>query len=115
ASQAIAAAGGTSTSQTASTICCGTASATRRRVVSRRRRSCSWSRTTRRPFMRDTVVSVLRAACLVLGIAILAGCGAKSYTAQADAICKKYTKQTNAFAKPTNIDELAALADKTLP
>jgi hypothetical protein len=65
--------------------------------------------------MRDTVVSVLRAACLVLGIAVLAGCGGKSYTAQADAICKKYTKQTNAFAKPTNIAELAVLADKTLP
>ena len=65
--------------------------------------------------MRDTVVSVLRAAFLVLGIAVLAGCGGKSYTAQADAICKKYTKQTSAFAKPTNIADLAVLADKTLP
>jgi len=51
----------------------------------------------------------------VLVISVLAGCGGKSYTAQADAICKKYTKQTSAFAKPTNIADLAVLTDKTLP
>lgn len=65
--------------------------------------------------MRDTVVSVLRAAFLVLGIAVAAGCGGRSYTAKADAICSKYTKQTNALAKPRNIAELAVLADMTLP
>ncbi|TML97009.1 MAG: hypothetical protein E6G03_03700 [Actinobacteria bacterium] len=66
--------------------------------------------------MRDTVVSVLRAACLLLGIAAVAGCGGSGgYAAKADAICKKYTKQTNAFPKPSNVAELADVADRTLP
>lgn len=66
--------------------------------------------------MRDTVVSVGRAPFLVLAVAIVAGCGGNSsYAAKADAICGKYAKQTNALGKPTNIAELADVADKTLP
>jgi hypothetical protein len=70
--------------------------------------------------MRDTVVSVRLVSLLILVAALLAGCGGgeKSYTEKADAICKKYTKETNALGNPTsitNISELADLADKTLP
>jgi hypothetical protein len=60
-------------------------------------------------------VSVRRAPFLVLAVALLAGCGGKSYTAKADAICKKYTKETTALGTPSNIAELAVVADKTLP
>jgi hypothetical protein len=66
--------------------------------------------------MRDTVVSVRRTAFLVLVVALVAGCGGtKSYTASADAICKKYTKQTTALGTPKTIAEIAVVADKTLP
>jgi uncharacterized lipoprotein len=60
-------------------------------------------------------VSVRRAPFFVLAVALLAGCGGKSYTAKADAICKKYTKETTALGTPSNIAELAVVADKTLP
>jgi len=67
--------------------------------------------------MRGTVVSVRRAALLLLPlVALAAGCGgSKSYEAKADSICKKFTKETNALGRPTNITELATVADKTLP
>jgi uncharacterized lipoprotein len=66
--------------------------------------------------MRDTVERVRRATLLVAAVALVAGCGGgKSYTAKADAICKKYAKQTSALGQPTNVAELAAVADKTLP
>jgi hypothetical protein len=65
--------------------------------------------------MRDTVVSVRRAFLLVLAAALVAGCGGKSYAAKADAICSKYSKQTNALGRPKNIAELAVVADRTLP
>ena len=65
-------------------------------------------------------MSVRRASLLFLVAALLAGCGGgeKSYTEKADAICKKYAKETNALGNPTGIrsvSELADLADKTLP
>jgi hypothetical protein len=66
--------------------------------------------------MRDTVVSVRRASFLVVAVALAAGCGgAKSYAAKADAICKKYTKQTSALGRPKDLAGLVAVADKTLP
>jgi hypothetical protein len=65
--------------------------------------------------MRDTVVSVRRALLLVPVVALVAGCGEKSYAAKADAICKTYTKQTTALGRPKSIAELAVVADKTLP
>jgi hypothetical protein len=65
--------------------------------------------------MRDTVVSVRCAPVLVLAVALVAGCGGKSYTAQADAICSNYSKQTNALGKPKSIAKLAVVADRTLP
>jgi hypothetical protein len=49
-------------------------------------------------------------------VALTAACGeSKSYASQADAICKKFTKQTSALGQPTNITELATVAEKTLP
>ena len=66
--------------------------------------------------MRGTVVSVRRAPYLLLLVALAAACGgSKSYAAKADSICKKFTKETSALGRPTNITELAAVADKTLP
>jgi hypothetical protein len=61
-------------------------------------------------------MSVRRSAFLVLVAALVAGCGGpKSYTARADAICKKYAKQTSALGTPKTIAEVAAVANKTLP
>jgi hypothetical protein len=66
--------------------------------------------------MRDTVMSVRRAPFLLLVVALAAGCGgSKSYASKADAICKKFTKQTSALGRPANVTELASVADKTLP
>ena len=73
--------------------------------------------------MRDTVVSVWRAPYLVVAIVLLAGCGGSSgnrltkegYAAKADAVCKKYRKETSGLPNPSNIAELAIIADKTLP
>jgi hypothetical protein len=66
--------------------------------------------------MRGTVVRVWRAPVFLLSIALVAGCGgSKSYAAKADAVCKKYTKQTRALGNPSNMAELATIADKTLP
>jgi hypothetical protein len=66
--------------------------------------------------MRDTVMSVRRAPVLLLVVVLAAACGgSKSYASKADAICKKFTKQTMGLGQPTNITELASVADKTLP
>jgi hypothetical protein len=66
---------------------------------------------------------VRRAAFLVLALVLLAGCGGgggkrlsrEEYASKADAICGKYNQQTKALANPSNLTELAAVADKTLP
>jgi len=66
---------------------------------------------------------VRRAAFLVLAVVLLAGCGGgggkrlsrEEYVSKADAICGKYNQQTKALANPSNLAELAAVADKTLP
>ena len=65
--------------------------------------------------MGETVVRVRRALLLVPVVALVAGCGGKSYPEKADAICKKNTKQTTALGTPKSIAELAVVADKTLP
>jgi hypothetical protein len=66
--------------------------------------------------MGDTVVSVRRAPFLLLVVALAAACGgSKSYASKADTICKKFTKQTSALGRPTDMMELASVADKTLP
>lgn len=64
-----------------------------------------------------------RAALLVLIAAPLSGCGGgdgesltrEEYARQADAICTKYNEQVRALQSPSNIEELAEAADKTLP
>jgi len=57
-------------------------------------------------------------------IALVAGCGGggsserltrEDYASQADAICGKYNQQTKALANPSNLSDLADVADKTLP
>ena len=66
--------------------------------------------------MRGTVVSVRRAPYVLLLVGLVAACGgSKSYADRADSICKKFSKQTSALGSPTNINELASVADKTLP
>jgi hypothetical protein len=70
-----------------------------------------------------TVKAVKRAALLLLMAAPLSGCGGgdgesltrEEYTRQADAICTKYNEQVRALQNPSNIEELADAADKTLP
>lgn len=39
----------------------------------------------------------------------------QQYAAKADAICGKYNKQVNALGSPSNMQDLAKVADKTLP
>ena len=65
-----------------------------------------------------------RAPFLLLAVVLAAGCGGggggkpltrDQYAAKADAICGKYTQQTKALANPTNLSDLADVADKTLP
>ena len=57
-------------------------------------------------------------------VALLSACGSgksrtaltkEEYASKADAICGKYNQQIKSFANPTNISELAVIADKTLP
>lgn len=66
-----------------------------------------------------------RATLLLLAVVLAAGCGGgggggkpltrDQYAAKADAICGKYTEQTKALANPSNLSDLADVADKTLP
>ena len=65
-----------------------------------------------------------RASLLLLAVALVAGCGGggggkrltrDEYATKADAICGNYTQQTKALANPSNLSDLADVADKTLP
>lgn len=67
-----------------------------------------------------------RALPLLLGIALLAGCGGgggssgkpltkEQYAAKADDICGKYTQQTDSLARPANLSDLSKVADQVLP
>jgi hypothetical protein len=67
---------------------------------------------------------VRRASSLALALVFLSGCGGggggpaltkEQYAAKADAICGKYNKQVNALGNPNNLQDLAKVADKTLP
>ena len=66
-----------------------------------------------------------QAFVIVLAIVFLAGCGGgggggepltkEEYASKADAICAKYNAQVKALDDPSNLSELADIADKTLP
>jgi hypothetical protein len=66
---------------------------------------------------------VRRASFLLLALVIAAGCGGggssrltrEQYAAKADAICGKYNQQTKALANPSNLSDLAKVADQTIP
>jgi hypothetical protein len=69
-------------------------------------------------------VGVRRAFLLLLAVALVAGCGGggggkrltrAEYASQADDICKKYNDQTKALQNPSNLRDLAKVADQTLP
>lgn len=61
----------------------------------------------------------------MLATGLLAGCGGSGggdetltraeYAAQADAICAKYKKQTDALARPATLSGLANVADDVIP
>lgn len=57
----------------------------------------------------------------LLTILLLTGCGGGKrltkveFAAQADAICGKYNQQVTALGSPSNLKELASVADKTIP
>jgi hypothetical protein len=59
----------------------------------------------------------------LLAVVLVAGCGGgggkrlsrEEYAAKADAVCRKYNEQTKAIENPTNLRDLAKVADKTLP
>jgi type II secretory pathway component GspD/PulD (secretin) len=65
---------------------------------------------------------VRRAAFIGLTVVVLAGCGGgggqaltkEQYAAKADAICDKHNQETQALGNPTNLADLARVADKTL-
>ena len=58
----------------------------------------------------------------LLALVVLPGCGGgggtaltkEEYAARADAICGKYNEQTKSLGNPTNLADLAVVADKTL-
>ncbi len=65
-----------------------------------------------------------RAAFALVTILVLAGCGGggggerltrAEFASKADAICGKYNQQTKALENPTNLSDLAKVADKTIP
>jgi hypothetical protein len=68
---------------------------------------------------------VRRTPFLLLAVLFAAGCGGgggsserltrADYAKKADAICGKYSQQTNALANPSNLSDLADVADKTIP
>lgn len=70
--------------------------------------------------MAGTVLPVRRASLLVLAVVVLGGCGGEErltraeFASKADAICSKYNQQTNALQNPTNLTQLANVADQTL-
>jgi hypothetical protein len=64
------------------------------------------------------------AALFVLATIALAGCGGdaggerltrEDYASEADAVCKRYNDQVGELQRPSNIEELAEAADKSLP
>jgi hypothetical protein len=68
---------------------------------------------------------VRRAACLVLGVIVLAGCGGgggggdrlsrSEYAAKADAICRKSNEATSSVGRPKDLAGLAKAFDQALP
>lgn len=66
-----------------------------------------------------------QAFVIVLATVFLAGCGGggssgepltkEEYASKADAICAKYNAKVKALENPSNLSELADIADKTLP
>ena len=62
---------------------------------------------------------------LLLAITLVAGCGGgggggerltkQEYASKADAICTKYNREVRKLDNPTNLSELAKVADQTLP
>lgn len=63
-----------------------------------------------------------QALFLILAIAVLAGCGGsggkrltkQEYASKADAICGKYNQDVQALQNPSDLSELARVADRTL-
>jgi hypothetical protein len=64
---------------------------------------------------------VRQALYVVVVVVIVAGCGGgkslskEEYASRADAVCAKYNEQIKALKDPSNLSELADVADKTLP
>lgn len=65
-----------------------------------------------------------RLLVVALAVTVVAGCGGggdaprlsrTQYAAKADAICRKYNRQSQAFSNPTNLSELAAAVKKLTP
>lgn len=64
-----------------------------------------------------------QATFLILAIVLAAGCGGgggerltkQEYASKADAICAKYNREVKKLDNPTNLSELARVADQTLP
>jgi hypothetical protein len=78
-----------------------------------------------RPSLMAVTVLLVRRAFLLLAVVVLAGCGGggdgggeltrEEFASKADAICGKYNQQTKALQNPTNLRQLANVADATLP
>lgn len=64
-----------------------------------------------------------RLLVVALAVTLVAGCGGgggkrlsrKEYASQADAICRKYNRLSQAVSNPTSLSELAAAVDKLTP